>query len=221
MTKFILIRDEKAVNRPMEKTERRLQQLISLSYLLFIVAAAVFAHQQLPQVSIPMLILLAVLALIIGELAIFKLPKAIVFYIFFGVLTTLVAQLSFNGTNWLISGSLSGKGGFWWLIPQTVSWILAVFFAFITNRYFVFNAEQGQFWPELRRFFIARLGSGIFVEYLGMLILVNLIAMPESWAKLLTSIIVVIVNYVVSKLFVFRKNSQAAVPGTSKQVKEK
>lgn len=219
--KFILIPDEKAVNRPMEKTERRLQLLISLAYLLFILAAAIFTYQQIPKLSLTLLLVLAVVALFIGELAIFKLPRAIVFYIFFGVLTTLVAQLSFNGTNWLISGSLSGKGGLWWLIPQTVSWVLAVLFAFITNRYFVFNAEQGQFWSEMRRFFIARLGSGIFVEYLGMLILVNLIGMPETWAKLLTSITVVIVNYIVSKLFVFKKNSKEATLNSSIQSKDK
>ncbi len=192
------------MDRPTDNTEDKLLSLIKIIYVPFVIAAVYFAKTIFVDLPLVYFILGGVALIVIGEYAIHKLPPKIVAYIFFGGLTTVVAQVSFNAVNWLISGSFEGLGGFWWFLPHTISWVLAVLFAFVTNRYFVFEGRSGQFWAELKRFVMARLGSGIFVEVLGMFVLVNLIGLAQSWSKLLTSVIVVIVNYIVSKFFVFK-----------------
>lgn len=196
----------------MNRTDRQLLLFIKIVYFPVVAVLLYFFALNFAEIPLWVLSVAALLLLLLGELVIAKLPTKIVFYIFFGVLTTVVAQVSFNAVNWLMSGSFKGLGGLWWIIPQTVSWVLAVLFAFATNRKFVFKGQKGNFLAEMQRFYFARLGSGVFVEYLGMLVLVNFIGLPEAWSKLLTSIVVVIVNYVVSKSYVF-KEAESGSPG--------
>lgn len=200
----------------MNKTDRRLLLAIKIVYVPVVLALLYLAALRFPDISPWLLGAIAISTLFFGELVIAKLPAKIVFYIFFGVLTTVVAQLSFNAVNWLISGSFKGLGGLWWIIPQTVSWISAVLFAFATNRKFVFKGQKGNLLAEMQRFYFARLGSGVFVEYIGMLILVNFIGLPEAWSKLLTSFVVVIVNYLVSKVYVFKHSESESSGGSDK-----
>lgn len=130
-------------------------------------------------------------------------PRGILLYLVFGVLTTVLAQVSFLLSNKLLFGQYQGIGGYWWVVSQAISWVLAVFFAFVTNRSFVFDGQKGKFKVELSRFFFARAGSGLIFEYLGLFVLINLLHLGEGLAKLLVSLAVIVVNYIASKLFVF------------------
>lgn len=120
-------------------------------------------------------------------------------YLFFGGLTTLV--------NFLVYFPL-----FHWLqIPAAVSnaiaWVVAVAFAYLTNKPFVFRSHDWS-WktvgPELTKFVGCRIGSG-FLETAILFVTVDYLNWNGIVWKVVTSVIVVILNYLASKLLVFRK----------------
>ena len=120
-------------------------------------------------------------------------------YLFFGVLTTGVNYLVYLPCyNWL------GLGG---AVSNVIAWVFAVAFAYLTNKPFVFKSFD---WsaktviPELAKFVGCRLGSG-FVETGIIFVMVDLLAWNGNVMKLVTSVLVVVLNYIGSKLFVFRK----------------
>ena len=83
------------------------------------------------------------------------------------------------------------------------AWFISVLFAFLTNRAFVFHAQKGPFLKQLGMFYGSRVFSGI-VDVLLMALLVTLWHFPELLSKLGVNIIVIVLNYVMSLLFVFR-----------------
>lgn len=94
-------------------------------------------------------------------------------------------------------------------IAKGASWFLSVAFAFFTNRAFVFHDESRglAMLSKLGSFYGSRVVSGLLFEIIGF-ILLNAV-MPEIAALLLTSVAVVIVNYIFSKLLIFRKKKAA------------
>lgn len=122
-------------------------------------------------------------------------------YLIFGVLTTVVNYLVYLPCyNWLhLSASVSNM----------IAWCVAVVFAYVTNKPFVFKSHDWS-WktvgPELAKFIGCRIGSG-FVETAIILVAVDLLHFDGNIWKLITSVLVVILNYVGSKLFVFRKKA--------------
>lgn len=125
-------------------------------------------------------------------------------YLFFGGLTTLVNFLVYMPLfHWLqLSAALS----------NAVAWVAAVAFAFLTNKPFVFKSYD---WsaktvlPELGKFVSCRVGSGLLET--GILALtVDVLAWNGVLMKIITSILVVVMNYVGSKLLVFRKNGNGS-----------
>lgn len=119
-------------------------------------------------------------------------------YLFFGVLTTLINLISF----WLISKFTSVE-----TIPATIiSWIIAVIFAFVTNKLWVFkstNKTKKETTKEVINFFIARLIT-LFAEIIIMWGMVDCFHQDKLTWKLLCNVITVVLNYVFSKLFVFK-----------------
>lgn len=123
----------------------------------------------------------------------------IVSYLFFGVLTTLVDFLIyFPCFNLLGMSALSSNA---------LAWVAAVIFAFVTNKPFVFGSHD---WsrktviPEAMKFIGSRLGS-FLVQELILFVTVDWIGCNGNVMKLLVSVLVIILNYVASKLLVFRK----------------
>lgn len=94
------------------------------------------------------------------------------------------------------------------LVCQTVSWVCAVLFAFFTNKRFVFRSEETgrNALKELGRFAMARVVSFILIELL-MYALLFVITGPTA-AKIISTVMVVIFNYMASKLAVFKKRPQ-------------
>lgn len=120
-------------------------------------------------------------------------------YLFFGVLTTVVNYLVYLPCyNWFALGGA---------VSNVIAWVFAVAFAYLTNKPFVFKSFD---WsaktviPELAKFVGCRLGSG-FVETGIIFVTVDLLAWNGNVMKLVTSVLVVVLNYIGSKLFVFRK----------------
>ena len=125
----------------------------------------------------------------------------IVSYLFFGGLTTVVNYLIYLPCyNWLhLSATVS----------NVIAWVVAVAFAYLTNKPFVFHSNDWS-WkvvlPELGKFLGCRVGSGA-LETFFLLLTVDLLQFNGNWMKVITSVLVIILNYVGSKWLVFRKKS--------------
>ena len=91
-------------------------------------------------------------------------------------------------------------------LATTISWICAVTFAFVTNKIFVFRSkEKGKgFLREFISFYAARIFT-FCVELLSMFVFVELLSLNEMAIKLGVQIMILVLNYVFSKLLVFRK----------------
>ena len=125
----------------------------------------------------------------------------VITYLFFGALTTAVNYLVYLPCyNWLgISSSVS----------NVIAWMVAVGFAYVTNKPFVFKSHDWSaktVWPELTKFVGCRIGSGI-LETLFLLVTVDILHWNGNWMKLITSVLVVILNYFGSKFLVFTKKA--------------
>lgn len=119
-------------------------------------------------------------------------------YLFFGVLTTVVNYFVYLPCfNWF---GLSAA------VSNVIAWVVAVAFAFLTNKPFVFKSHDWSakvLWPELTKFVGCRVGSGA-LETAIMFVTVDCLRWNGNWMKLLTNVLVVILNYIGSKLLVFR-----------------
>lgn len=133
-------------------------------------------------------------------ISLFRQYRDIIAYLFFGVLTTAVNVVSYH-----ILYNVIAIGND---ISTVIAWILAVLFAFFTNKPFVFRSHDWSrkvLLPEARDFFACRIGTGI-LEFILMHILVTRLLFPGVLMKLLVNILVVILNYIGSKFLVFKKN---------------
>ena len=120
-------------------------------------------------------------------------------YLFFGVLTTVV--------NYVVYLPLYNTLHLPATVSNAISWVVAVIFAFVTNKPFVFKSHD---WsakvtlPEFVKFVGCRVGSGV-LETLIIFITVDIFSFNGNIMKLITSIITILLNYIGSKLLVFRK----------------
>ena len=119
-------------------------------------------------------------------------------YLFFGGLTTVVNYLIYLPCYNLLHLSAS--------VSNVIAWVVAVAFAYLTNKPFVFKSQDWS-WktvgPELAKFVGCRVGSGLLETAIIFLTVDFLLWNGNIW-KLVTSVLVVILNYVGSKLLVFR-----------------
>lgn len=130
----------------------------------------------------------------------YKTYEDIILYLIFGVLTTLV--------NFLVYFPLHNILGLSAAVSNAIAWVAAVAFAFLTNKPFVFKSRDWSkevVWPELTKFVSCRIGSGLLETGLVFL-LVDVLSFNGNIVKIVLSVLVVILNYVGSKLLVFRKN---------------
>lgn len=124
---------------------------------------------------------------------------SIISYVFFGAVTTVV-----NLVVYYICYHMAGLNSD---LSTVIAWVLAVLTAFLTNKPFVFGSHDWSvkvLLPEAGSFFGCRLGSGL-VELVLMHVTVEMLGWPGMLMKLLANVIVMILNYVASKLLVFRK----------------
>ncbi|MGN1164516.1 MAG: GtrA family protein [Candidatus Ornithospirochaeta sp.] len=86
-----------------------------------------------------------------------------------------------------------------------ISWVVTVLFAFFTNKYLVYvKKERGGIMKELLGFFSCRGGTGVF-NLVWMFVTVDVLSLPPFWMKLMSALMVGIINYLVGKLMIFRK----------------
>lgn len=134
-------------------------------------------------------------------LSLLKKYQDLLIYLIFGVLTTAVNYLVYLPCyNELALGAA---------MSNLLSWVVSVTFAFLTNKPLVFRSHD---WsarvvvPEIIKFLSCRIGSGA-LETVILLLCVDILGWNGNLWKLITSVLVVILNYVGSKLLVFRKRA--------------
>ncbi|WP_333576006.1 GtrA family protein [Faecalibacillus intestinalis] len=127
---------------------------------------------------------------------IFGTLKEIIMYLIFGTLTTAVNIVVY----YLFSNIIHIN----YLFSNAVAWFLSVLFAYVTNRKYVFDSKNNQIIKEAISFFGSRLATGI-MDMVLMWFLVNFNIVNDVVAKVVVNVIVVILNYILSKLVVFKK----------------
>ena len=128
--------------------------------------------------------------------------RSLILYAVFGGLTTLVNMAAY----WLCYEVLGISN-----VPSAViAWLLAVCFAFITNKLWVFDSrsfDTKTLQHEIPTFFGARLATGL-LDWLIMYLAVDVMHWNGMVWKLISNVIVIVLNYAASKLVIFRKNEE-------------
>ena len=131
--------------------------------------------------------------------------KEVILYLFFGVATTVV--------NWIVYGALMSADTMSMTFANIMAWIAAVLFAFVTNKWFVFESksmEKKKLLVEFGMFVGSRVVTGL-IEIIGLPVLVylgmnqRLFGIEGFLAKMVVSVVVIVLNYVFSRILVFRK----------------
>lgn len=129
----------------------------------------------------------------------FEKYKTIILYLFFGGLTTVINIAAYYVLSRVFSFESTAPA-------NACAWFISVIFAFVTNKYFVFEADKksknsGLF--QLISFFAARLFSGV-LDVVILVVFVDFIGFPDMPVKIASNVIVIILNYIASKLVIFK-----------------
>ena len=125
--------------------------------------------------------------------------REMISYLIFGVLTTVVNLVVFQLCDAVL--------GIYYIAANVIAWIIAVIFAYVSNKLFVFESKSWELKLVVREvisFGSARILSLLF-ETGFIALTVEVMGMPKFISKIIASIFVVIINYVASKLFIFKK----------------
>ena len=123
------------------------------------------------------------------------LTKELIAYIFFGVLTTAVNIITY----FLFVDVFAVN----YIISNIIAWFVSVLFAYITNRIWVFESKDDNIIKEIVLFYGGRIFSGV-VDTGLMYLFIDILATGDVFAKIVVQVIVVVLNYVGSKIFVFK-----------------
>lgn len=129
---------------------------------------------------------------------ILKKYKETILYLFFGAFTTLVNIVSYLFFTRVIL--------FNFMVANALAWILAVLFAYVTNKFFVFESKRIEIkflFKEILSFVSFRLLSGV-VEMLIMYVMIDLLFVNDVIVKVFTNIVVIVLNYLFSKMIIFK-----------------
>ncbi len=121
--------------------------------------------------------------------------KEIFFYLLFGGLTTIVNIVSFY---------LLDKAELTTALATSLSWLISVIFAFVTNKLFVFESRSKSIFKELLSFFGCRIFTGV-LDLLIMLLFVDVLDFNSLLIKIISNVLVVVLNYIFSKFLIFKK----------------
>ena len=130
--------------------------------------------------------------------------KEIVLYVFFGALTTLVNYAVYFA---LTVSFFKPDVPLLLQAANLLSWLSAVVFAYFTNRKYVFESKTSSKQREFFLFFLSRL-STLIIDAAIMGVFVSLLSFNDKIIKIFSQIAVIILNYVFSKLIVFKKGGE-------------
>ncbi len=134
-------------------------------------------------------------------ISLYKKYKEIINYLIVGGLTTVVSMAFFYGSTLTF---LDGNDAIELQIANVLSWIGAVFFSYVANRIFVFESKSPKILKELVSFVSSRLLT-LLLDMGTMFVLSTLLHINYNFSKIVAMVLVTVGNYVISKIFVFRK----------------
>ena len=130
--------------------------------------------------------------------------KSLITYGIFGVLTTLI-----NIGIYTLCYQQIGIGN---VVSNIIAWVVAVLFAFVTNKIWVFESkslEPAVLVAEAVSFFGCRLATGV-LDIVIMYVTVDMLALNSTIMKCISNVLVIIVNYVASKFVIFKKGAKTS-----------
>lgn len=128
--------------------------------------------------------------------------KEIIKYIIFGGFTTIINIITYLILTKIIKLDL--------LISNVLAWFISVLFAYITNRIFVFNSQNKKVKSiliEISTFYVARIASLVCCDILLFNIMIKVLHINDITTKLILQIIVILMNYILSKFIIFKKDN--------------
>lgn len=125
----------------------------------------------------------------------------IIRYLIIGVLTTLVSLGTYYA---LVLTILNPDNAVELQIANIISWVVSVIFAYFTNRSFVFKVKDTHIFSEFFKFVASRVFT-LLVDMAIMFIFVSLLHLDDKIIKLITQVVVIVLNYILSKFLVFIK----------------
>lgn len=126
--------------------------------------------------------------------------KETILYLVFGVLSTIVNIATYAFCSRILNINF--------MISNIIAWFAAVIFAYITNKLFVFESKNTNIkfiLKELTSFMSCRILSGT-IELILMYIMINFMLINDFIVKIITNIVVVVLNFIFSKLIIFKNN---------------
>lgn len=134
----------------------------------------------------------------------YKKHKEIINYLIVGGLTTVVSMAIFYGSTWTF---LDGNDAFELQVANVLSWVGAVLFSYFANRVFVFESKEKNIFKELMAFLSSRVVT-LLLDMGTMFVLSTLLHINYNFSKIVAMVLVTVGNYVISKVFVFKKKEK-------------
>ena len=129
----------------------------------------------------------------------YKKNKSVILYLVFGVATTVVNIISY----YLFYEILRISN----LISTVIAWFFSVLFAYITNKKYVFESKVlgiKEWLREIIAFFSCRIATGV-MDAIIMVITVDYLQQNSMFWKIISNVLVIIVNYIASKYLIFKR----------------
>ncbi len=128
--------------------------------------------------------------------------EEIIAYLIVGVLNTLVSWAA-----WFACAFTFLDAEVVWqnVVLSIISWVVGVVFGYFMNRIFVFKSKEPNVLKEFLQFSGGRVSTWV-LDAVMMVLMVNILKINESFSKIFVSVLVMIGNYLISKLFVFKKD---------------
>lgn len=134
----------------------------------------------------------------------YKKYEEIINYLIIGVLTTVVSLIVYYACVLTI---FDPQNSLLLQCANIISWIISVTFAYFTNRSFVFKSKDKNMLKEGAKFYSARILT-LLLDMFFMYLTVTLFHLNDKVMKILSNVIVIILNYIISKFLVFIKKGE-------------
>ncbi len=135
--------------------------------------------------------------------SIYKKHEEIINYLIVGVLTTVVSLICYYASTRTF---LDPNNAFQLQVANLIKWVSGVLFAYVTNRIFVFKSKRKDIGKEFVQFTSSRVAT-LFLDMFVMWLMVTRMGIFDLIATLVSQVLVTVGNYLISKLFVFRKKA--------------
>ncbi len=127
--------------------------------------------------------------------------EEIINYLFVGVANTIVSWGAWFACAYTI---LDAQIVWQNTVLSVISWVVGVIFGYFMNRIFVFKSKEPNMLKEFLQFSGGRVSTWV-LDAVMMVLMVNVMHINEAFSKIFVSVLVMIGNYIISKLFVFKK----------------